>query len=348
MTATAGRAGGAASIDMSTTRMAGDRFGALLPGLAATGGAVAVSVGVNAVLPAVSALVVAVVLGVAAANLDAVPPGARAGLAWGTRRLLRTGVVLLGLQLALPQVVALGPGLLLAVVVTVAVTFAGTLWLGLLLRLPRALRILIATGFSICGASAVAAVASVIDHDEEDVATAVSLVTIFGSLAIVGLPALAGALGIGGTELGHWAGLGVHEVGQVVAAAAPAGAGAVAAAVLVKLSRVVLLAPVVTAVGIVERRTRPAAPGRRPPLVPLFVLGFLGAIAVRSAGLLPAAALDTAATLTTWALTGALFGLGTSISLRGLVAAGPRALALGALSTALVGAISLLSMRLLA
>jgi uncharacterized membrane protein YadS len=83
-------------------------------------------------------------------------------------------------------------------------------------------------------------------------------------------------------------------------------------------------------------------------VVPLFVLGFLGAIAARSTGLLPADALDAAATLTTWALAGALFGLGTSISLCGLVAAGPRALALGALSTALVGTASLVSMCLLA
>lgn len=347
MTATTGRAGGAGSTDMSTTRATGHRSGALLPGLVVAALGVAVSVGVNAVFPAVSALVVAVVLGAAVANLGLVPPIAREGLAWTTRRLLRAGVVLLGLQLALPQVVALGPGLLLAVIVTVAGTFAGTLWLGHVLGVPRALRILVATGFSICGASAVAAVASVVDHDDEDVATAISLVTIFGGLAIVGLPALAGPLGVEGTDLGHWAGLGVQEVGQVVAAAAPAGAAAVAAAVLVKLSRVVLLAPVVTAVGVVERRTRPASPGGRPPLVPLFVLGFLAAIAVRACGLLPAGALDAAATLTTWALAGALFGLGTSISLRALVGAGPRALVLGALATVLVGTVSLVSMRLL-
>lgn len=348
MTATAGRVAGAASIDMSTTRETAHGFGALWSGLAVAVLGVAASAEVHVLFPTVSALVVAVVLGVAVGNLGLLTAGARAGLARWTPRLLRTGVPLLGLQLALPQVLALGPGLLLAVVVTVAVTFAGTLWLGRLLGVSRALRILVATGFSICGASAVAAVATVVDHEDEDVATAISLVTVFGGLAIIGLPALAGPLGVEGTELGRWAGLGVHEVGQVVAAAAPAGAAAVAAAVLVKLSRVVLLAPVVTAVGVVERRTRPAPRGARPPLVPLFVLGFLAAIAVRATGLLPAAALDGAATLTTWTLAAALFGLGTSISVRTLVGAGPRTLALGALSTVLVGSASLASLLLLA
>ncbi|WP_345611286.1 YeiH family protein [Pseudonocardia adelaidensis] len=333
---------------MSTTRTTGHRFGAHRSGLAVAALGVAASAGVNTLFPTVSALIVAVVLGVAAGNLGLLPASARAGLARWTPRMLRIGVPLLGLQLALPRVLALGPGLLLAVAVTVAVTFAGTLWLGRLLGVSRALRILVATGFSICGASAVAAVASVVDHDDEDVATAISLVTVFGGLAIVGLPALAGPLGVEGTDLGRWAGLGVHEVGQVVAAAAPAGAAAVAAAVLVKLSRVVLLAPVVTAVGVVERRRRPGPRGTRPPLVPLFVLGFLGAIAVRATGLLPAPALDGAATLTTWVLAAALFGLGTSIGLRTLVGAGPRALALGALSTVLVGSVSLASLRLLA
>jgi uncharacterized membrane protein YadS len=141
-------------------------------------------------------------------------------------------VALLGLQLALAQVLSLGPGVLLAVVTTVAVSFAGTLRIARLLGFSRGLRILVATGFSICGASAVAAVSAVVDHEDDDVATAMGLVTVFGGLAIVGLPALAGALQLPGDELGHWAGLSLPEVGQVVAAAAPAGAVGVTAAVV--------------------------------------------------------------------------------------------------------------------
>src|SRR5690606_9023280 len=104
----------------------------------------------------------------------------------------------------------------------------------------------------------------------------------------------------------------VHEVAQVVAAASPAGAAALSVAVVVKLTRVVLLAPLIAGYSVLHRRRAGVdASGRRPPLVPLFVLGFLAMIAVRSTGLLPGAVLSVAQVLTTLLLAGALFGLGT-------------------------------------
>jgi uncharacterized membrane protein YadS len=119
----------------------------------------------------------------------------RPGLARSTRRLLRAGVALLGLQLAVAQVLGFGLGVLLAVVMTVAVAFAGTLWIAGMLGVSRGLRILVAAGFSICGASAVAAVSAVVDHEDDDVATAIGLFTgtaiSIGSLANAGPRALA-------------------------------------------------------------------------------------------------------------------------------------------------------------
>jgi uncharacterized membrane protein YadS len=172
----------------------------------------------------------------------------------------------------------------------------------------------------------------VVDRDDEDVATAVALVTCYGSLALGVLPLLAHALGLDATRTGSWAGISVHEVAQVVAAAGPAGAAAVAVAIVVKLSRVVLLAPVVAIVGAAERTRR----GGHAPLVPLFVLGFLAMVAVRSTGLVPAFALDVAKTASTLLLAGALFGLGCAVRLGPLLRGGGRALLLGLLSTLLV------------
>nr|WP_189053362.1 putative sulfate exporter family transporter [Longimycelium tulufanense] len=294
----------------------------------------------NLVAPAISALTVAIVLGVVVGNLPVLPAATRPGLAWATRRLLRVGVVFLGLQLAVPQVLGLGAGTLLTVLATVVLTFAGTLLLGRALGLSRGLSMLVGTGFAICGASAVAAMEGVVERDEEDVATAIALVTLYGSLAIVALPLLAGPVGLAGADFGRWSGASVHEVAQVVAAASPAGAMAVATAVVVKLSRVVLLAPLVAAVSMMERRRRAAAEGGRPPLVPLFVLGFLAMVLVRSTGAVPDAALDVAKTLTTLLLAGALFGLGSGVRLAALVRTGPRALLLGLLSTLLAMAVS--------
>jgi uncharacterized integral membrane protein (TIGR00698 family) len=309
------------------------------PGLAAAVVGTAVAVAVNRFAPAVSALTVAVVLGVAVGGL--LPASTAPGLRWATKRLLRVGVVLLGLQLGVGDLFGLGLPTVLAVVVTVLTAFGGTLLLGRLLRVPRGLRLMVATGFSICGASAIAAMESVGDADDDEVATAVTLVTLYGSLAIVLVPLLGHALGLDPAQLGAWAGVSVHEVAQVVAAASPFGAAAVGIAVLVKLTRVVLLAPMVAAVSIARRRgerqrgERTDA-GRRPPLVPLFVVGFLALVLVRSTGLVPDAVLGAARTTTTVLFAAALFGLGSGVRIGRLVRTGRRGLALGALSTVLV------------
>lgn len=321
-----------------------------LPGLALVAGGVAVAFGVSRVTPFASALTVAVVLGMLARNVGLVRPRALLGTRFATRRLLRTGVVLLGLQLAVGEVLRLPRGVLVVVVVTVGLTFVSTLAAGRLLRVRPGTTLLVATGFSICGASAAVAMNAVADSDDEDLATAVALVTLYGSAAIVLLPLAYGALGLGETAAGVWAGASVHEVAQVVAAASPAGATALATAVVVKLTRVVLLAPLVAGYGLVRRRrrARPTDGAKRPAFVPLFVLGFLAMIAVRSTGVVPAPALAAAQVATTLLLAGALFGLGTAVHLRTLVRTGGRAALLGLVSTLVAAGTSLAAIHLLA
>ncbi|WP_416971724.1 YeiH family protein [Streptomyces sp. 4F14] len=312
----------------------------LTPGLllAATGTAVAFQLGT--LVPELSALTVAVVLGAAIGGV--LPEETREGMTWAARKCLRLGVVLLGLQLGLGEVLGLGAGTVAAVVATVLVTFAGTLLLGRLLRVPRGLTLMVATGFSVCGASAIAAMDSVTDTDKEEVATAVTLVTLYGSAAIAFLPFLGQALALSPEHLGAWAGISVHEVAQVVAAASPAGPGAVAVAVVVKLTRVVLLAPMVAGAGALHRRR---TPGHRPALVPLFVLGFLATMLLRTTGTVPAPVLASAKTATTLLFTAALFALGSGVRIGSLLRTGRRGLLLGALSTALVTAVGYGALR---
>lgn len=323
----------------------------MLPGLGVVVVGVAASYGLNLLAPVVSPLMFAIVLGVVFANVGLYRPGLRPGVTWATKKLLRLGVVLLGLQLAIPDVLKLGWQTLAVVVVTVLATFFGTQWLGRRFGMSRTGALLTATGLSICGASAVAAMDEVAHGDEDETATAVALVTIFGSLAIVVLPLLRAPLHMPMEMFGAWSGASVHEVAQVVATAGAAGSAAVGPAVLVKLSRVVLLAPMVIGAGLVRRRQARASGGagpvgaddagaKLPPIVPLFVVGFLVAVAVRSAGVLPTAVLDGAKTTTTLLLCAALFGLGTGVNVRGLVRTGGRALAVGALSMVLIAAIS--------
>ena len=200
--------------------------------------------------------------------------------------------------------------------------------------MSRGLSVLVARGFSICGASAIAAVESVVDRDDEDVATGVAMVTIFGTLAMLLLPTVTTGLDMSDVDTGRIVGGSVHEVAEVVAAASPAGATAVTVVVVVKLPRVVLLAPLATIISLAQRRGTRGA-GQPPPLVPLFVLGFLAAVALRSTGVLPAPVLSGAEQLSDLLLTGALFALGTSVRIPALIRTGPKAFLLGACSTLL-------------
>jgi uncharacterized integral membrane protein (TIGR00698 family) len=306
-----------------------------LPGLALAALGVAAAWAVHRLLPGVPLLTAAVVLGIVAAHL----PGARSlvrgagrpGLSYAGKRLMRIGIVLLGLKLGLDDVLGLGWATVTMVLGVVAATFFGTWWLGRRMGLPGDQPLLIAAGYSICGASAIGAVSEATDSDERDAATSVALVTLCGTLAIAVLPLLQGPLGLGDAEFGRWVGASVHDVGQVVAAAQTAGPGALGEAVLVKLMRVALLAPLVAAVALsVRRRRREGATGpgvrrgKRLPLVPLFVVGFLAMVALRSTDLLPAAALDAVHSAQELLLAAALFGLGSAVDLPSLTCRGER------------------------
>lgn len=316
-----------------------------LPGLGMAAAGVAVAWGVHRLVPAVPMLTAAVVLGIAAAHIpgvrDRVRGAGRPGLTLAGKRLMRVGIVLLGLKLSVGDVLGLGWATVAMVVAVVAATFFGTLWLGRRLGLRGDQPLLIATGYSICGASAIGAVSEVSGSDEEDVATSVALVTLCGTLAIAVLPLLHHPLGLDDAQFGRWVGAGVHDVGQVVATAQTAGPEALADAVLVKLMRVALLAPLVAAVAVSVRKRRQAAPSeKRPALVPLFVLGFLAMVGVRTTGLVPGGALDLAQHAQELLLAAALFGLGSAVHLPTLVRTGGRVAALGLCSWVVIAGAS--------
>ncbi|THJ66290.1 putative sulfate exporter family transporter [Arthrobacter echini] len=341
----------------STTRTRSAPFSAWLPGLLVMAVGVGIAMLLASVQTLLGALVLALILGILLGNTGLYTATLRPGISGGTKRLLRAGVVLLGLQLALPDILALGPQVILLIVATVAISFAATTWLGRWLGLSRAGALLMAAGFSICGASAIAGMQGIADADDDEVASAVAMVTLYGSLMILALPLLNVLVGLDAAEFGIWSGLAVHEVAQVVAVASTAGATALASATVVKLGRVLMLAPVAALASIGERRhtarslrdgtTEEASDGvqqlrSRTPLVPLFVLGFLAMVILRSTGVLPEPALDVGRTLTTILLAAGMFGLGAGIDIRRLLHSGGRFAAVGALSTVLLAGISLL------
>jgi uncharacterized integral membrane protein (TIGR00698 family) len=292
-----------------------------------------------------SSLVVGIALGAVVANTVGVPAVLAPGVRFGGRTLLRAGIVVLGLRLSLGDVVGLGADGLLVVLMVVVVTFFGTQWLARQLGIGRDLGLLVATGYSICGASAIAAVNGVVHADEEETAYAITLVTICGTLSIFVLPFVADRVGLVGAEFGTWVGASVHDVGQVVATASTGDAAALEAATVVKLTRVVLLAPLVALVSLSARRRRPvtlsaasnhAAVERHPPLLPLFVIGVLGAMLVRSTGVLSDGALDFAGDVEKVLLTVALVSMGMGVRVGQMRRLGARPLVLGLLAWVLV------------
>ena len=323
-----------------------------LPGVLVAAAAALLAAAVHAFFPSAPLLTLAVAFGIAAGNLPAAHrllTGILApGLKLAATRFMRLGIVLLGLKLSLVDILGLGWVTILTTVTIVLFTFVGTYWLGRWVGLPGSQPILIATGFSICGASAIGAMSGVVKAKDADTATPIALVTLCGTLAIAALPLLWHPLGLTDLQFGHWVGAGVHDVGQVVATAQIAGPAALAVAVVVKLTRVLLLAPIVAVVSVAERRRATPVPTQdsRPPLVPLFVVGFLAAVLVRTFVPLPEAVVDGADALQTYLLATALFGLGAAVNVAALVRTGGRALAVGLLSWTLIATLAFAAVQL--
>ena len=328
--------------------------------------AAAAAWGVHLAIPGIPLLTTAVVLGIVVGQIPAARPALTGTLAPGlsvvAKSFMQLGIVLLGLKLSLVDIAALGGVTIATTVAIVLLTFAGTLGLGRWFGLPGHQPLLIATGFSICGASAIGAMSGVVKAKDEETAVPIALVTLCGTLAIAVLPLLWHPLGLSALQFGHWVGAGVHDVGQVVATAQIAGSSALAVALVVKLTRVLMLAPIVAVASIVERH-RQAGRGiaqadaalmafaespdtrsgvaKRPPIVPLFVAGFIVAMLVRTLFSLPEPVLDAAEVLQTGLLAMALFALGTAVNLATLMRTGGRPLAVGLLSWVLIAALAL-------
>jgi uncharacterized integral membrane protein (TIGR00698 family) len=313
---------------------------ALVPGVAlcALGATVALIAG--QFTSAVSPLLIAIVAGAVLANTVSLPAKFQPGLAFSAKRLLRVGIALLGLQLMFSDIVGLGWGVIAVVVAIVFLGIAGTMYAGKLLGLSWSQRILIACGFSICGAAAVAAADGVVNAREEELLTAVALVVIFGTLMIPTIPLLADAFGMNEIDAGMWAGGSIHEVAQVVAAGSALGATALGVATVVKLARVLMLAPVMAFLSIRQRTMVDNTDTKRPPLIPLFVVAFISCMGLRSTGMLPNELLGLAKTVQTALLAAAMFALGLGVRLSVIRGVGARPFVLAAISTVWVATIA--------
>jgi len=304
-------------------------------------------------IAAVSPLIIAIILGMALHNTVGTPAVFKPGVVFCMRRVLRVAIILLGLQLSLSQLTVVGGVGLAIIVVTLATTFLFTVWLGCLLNVDCKLAELIGAGTSICGASAVIATNTVTRAPDEDVAYAVACVTVFGSVSMLLYPVLAGLLQLTPHAFGLWAGASIHEIAQVVAAAFQNGPDPGNFGTIAKLSRVMLLAPMILALGYfsakgrqtlnsdhVERPTPQAIPK------PWFVAGFIAMVLVNSLDLIPNTGKAYLVQATTFLLSVALAAMGLETDFRKLWAKGWKPLLVAAGSWLFISAFSLALIKL--
>jgi uncharacterized integral membrane protein (TIGR00698 family) len=297
--------------------------------------------------PLIEALVVALLLGLLVRNL--LPAPAIAALAPGAgvaaKQVLEVAVALLGANVAFPVLLEAGPALLVLVVAGVASGLGAGLVLGRAFGLGTKLAVLVAVGNAICGNSAIAAVAPVIRADKRDVASAIGLTAVLGVTLVLGLPLLIGPFGLDHYRFGVLAGMSVYAVPQVVAAAFPVSELSGEVATLVKLTRVLLLGPVVVAMGLLFRGG--SAKRGLTVYLPWFVLAFLALAALRSAGLLPDTLAGPAHELSRLLTVLAMAGLGFGVELVAVRGVGPRVAATVGASLAFLVGFTLLAVRLL-
>lgn len=294
----------------------------------------------------IDAIVLAILIGAAIRSVWTPPAAVRPGIEFSARTLLEIAVVLLGASVSAATVMAIGPGLLLGTAVVVVLALAVSYGIGRLLRLPHRMAVLIACGNAICGNSAIAAVAPVIDAEADDVSAAIGFTAVLGIAVVLLLPLLGAVLQMSDVRYGTLAGLTVYAVPQVLAATVPVGAVANQAGTLIKLVRVLMLGPVCLALAILTALRRPGAEGvvtsRRAVslhhLVPWFVIGFLLMMVARSMDLIPAAAIPVLAQSATVLTVLSMAALGLSTDARAVARSGVRIASVVLLSlVALIG-----------
>lgn len=279
-------------------------------------------------------LVAAVLQRFAPPRLGELSERLRPGLAVGSKTVLKLSIVVLGTGLPLSQVLRVGTESLPVMLGTLAVALVAAWGIGRLLRIDTSARTLIGVGTGVCGASAIAAVTSVITVTELQVAYAMGTIFVFNIVAVFAFPALGQLLDLSQPAFGVWSGTAINDTSSVVAAAYSYGAEAGDHSVVVKLTRSLMIIPICLVLLWWQRRRQTTGHASRPRprwwrVVPLFILGFLAASAVRTAGMIPETWLPYLAESGAFLITVALTAIGFSLRPSAIRRAGPRPLLLG-------------------
>ncbi|MBS8274378.1 YeiH family protein [Thalassospira tepidiphila] len=287
----------------------------------------------------VESLVFAILIGVVVRSLFGLAPRYFAGVRFCAKTVLEIAIVLLGASISAQAIGSAGGGLVAAIIAVVCISLFVSYHIGRALGLSNHLSMLVACGNSICGNSAIAATAPVIEAQSDDVAASISFTAVLGVLFVFVLPMLHVGLGLSATQYGIFSGLTVYAVPQVLAATAPAGTLAVQVGTLVKLIRVLMLGPVIFGLAVIGGRARetklPIA-----QVVPWFIIGFIAMMAACSFDLIPDVARAPIKTTSSFLTILAMAALGLSVDIRNVLHVGGRVVIAALLSLTFLCALS--------
>ncbi|MFI5239423.1 MAG: YeiH family protein [Gemmatimonadales bacterium] len=298
----------------------------------------------------IEGLVVAILVGMVVRTLWTPPATTDSGVAFSAKQVLEVAVFLLGASVDLPLLLRAGPALAIGIVLLVLLGIGASYAIGRTMGLPHKHAVLVACGNSICGNSAIAAIAPVIGAKKEHVVSSIAFTAILGVVVVLGLPLLIHPLGLNNYQYGVLAGLTVYAVPQVLAAAFPVSMLSGQVGTLVKLVRVLMLGPVVLFFALTHRDA-PATSGdpaahrfQLTRFVPWFIIGFLLLAVLRSTSVLPATAVTPTRVVSTWLTVAAMAALGLGVDLKAISKVGPRVIATvtGSLVVLIVMSLSLI------
>lgn len=281
--------------------------------------------------PVIGGPVFGISSGILIASLLKLPGESGKGIKFTSKYILQLAVVLLGFEMNMANVIKVGRQSLVVIVFTLSAAFLSAFIIYKLLRIRKNLAILVGVGTAICGGSAIAAAASAIDAEDQDISYSISTIFLFNVIAVFLFPALGTMLHLSDTGFGMWAGTAINDTSSVVAAGYSFSNAAGNYATVVKLTRSLMIVPVTLALAfITSRNHHNQSQFQLARVFPWFVLGFLAAAILNSIGILPLAVASTLAQSGKFLITMAMVAIGLQTDIHGFIKAGPHALLLGA------------------
>jgi uncharacterized integral membrane protein (TIGR00698 family) len=336
---------------MVSANGAGGPLERAIPGLALCTVIAGIATILGHLAPVVGGAVIAILIGIVLRNTVGAPARCTTGVRVSSKLVLQVAIAVLGASLSLRQVWVTGTGSLAVLLGTLVVGIPVILLLGRLLGVDKTLTRLIGVGTGICGASAIGALAPILDAEEGAIAYAIATIFLFNVAGVLLFPPLGHLFGFSAHGFGLWAGTAINDTSSVVAAGYSFSASAGAYAVVVKLTRTLMIVPVSLIFAEVvarERRRHPSGDAllAKRARVPRFLLWFLLASTLNTVGVFGSWGAHVLPALGQFLIVVALAGVGLSADLRAMARTGYRPILLGLLGWICVAMLSLLFQHL--